>query len=230
MRVSFNIELDFSKEKVWAAKNGATKRTLIVVSKIGNVGKTDIIRAKVGYLDKGSHSFIFLNPEDGYKKDEMIGIFLCSEYGYRIVNSSELTTLPEGFIFVDKKIYKVNKKNDYTRPNVYWAGGILRDYYTGANDLHSNSEINYERGHFLDSPFVFYEYKWIKGELFSNSSVGGYGNSESKFGIYSVGAILAANSYKSRQGETFWELTPGGWLNKGKDVPVGEDGDEIQQV
>jgi len=48
-------------------------------------------------------------------------------------------------------------------------------------------------------------------ELFVASSVGGYGNSESKMGIYTVGTVLAVHSYKNRSGDAFYVLTEKGW-------------------
>ena len=49
-------------------------------------------------------------------------------------------------------------------------------------------------------------------ELFVASSVGGYGNSESKMGIYAVGTVLAVHSYKHRHGDSFYRLTASGWV------------------
>ena len=49
-------------------------------------------------------------------------------------------------------------------------------------------------------------------ELFVASSVGGYGNSESKMGIYTVGTVLAVHSYKHRRGDSFYRLTASGWV------------------
>jgi len=155
MRILINAtsSLNYGEEKIWSAKNGATRRTLILVDKIG-IEENSPIKGELGYLDKGNHSFIFLNKEKKFS-DKIIGIFLCSEYGYRVVSGKE---------------------------------------------------------------------------IYSAYSQGGYGNSESKFGIYEVGTIIAADSYKSRNGETFYKLTPMGWEELGIDIPLKEEGDKINIV
>jgi len=51
-------------------------------------------------------------------------------------------------------------------------------------------------------------------EIFSACSTGGPKNSESTFGIYEAGTILALDSYDSRQGESFTKLDPvKGWID-----------------
>jgi hypothetical protein len=155
MKVIFNRSLNFDrlKERIWSAQNGATRRTLVVVSKLKlQAEDAQSIFAQVGWLDKGNHSFIFLNPE---RKDsrKIVGLFLCSGYGYSVVKGTELYTA---------------------------------------------------------------------------SSVGGYGNSESRFGLYEPGTIIAESSYKNRQGEDYYRLTSDRWEFLGTDVAI--DGDEVTML
>jgi hypothetical protein len=49
-------------------------------------------------------------------------------------------------------------------------------------------------------------------ELFAASSVGGYGNSESRMGIYEMGALIEVHTYKNRRPSTFFKLTETGWV------------------
>lgn len=58
-----------------------------------------------------------------------------------------------------------------------------------------------------------YGYKVIEGkELFTASSVGGYGNSESKFGIYEIGTVIKEFTYKNRTPASYYRLTDQGWV------------------
>jgi hypothetical protein len=152
-KIIFNRELDFNGEKIWTAKNGATKRELVLVNKLGDLGKKEVIIGKVGWLNKGNHSFIFLNQSE--KTEKVLGIFLNSQYSY---------TLKKG------------------------------------------------------------------KEIFSNSSVGGYGNSESKFGIYELGTILEVHSYKHRRGNDYYELRSSGWNFLGTDIPISEEIKDIKCI
>lgn len=140
------------RENVWEAQNGATRRSLVLINKTGRPPEPSRIEGKLGFLDKGNHSFIFVNPGNG-DNSRVLGIFLCSDYGYRVVAGTELYTA---------------------------------------------------------------------------SSVGGYGNSESRFGVYEVGTIIAANSYKGRRGEDFWKLTSEGWVSMGTDIPI--EGGEVTEI
>ncbi len=130
--VYFNIKLP-AKERAWSAKNGATRRELIVVNKIG-VEIESGADCRIGKLDKGNHSFLFINP--GHD-DRVLGVFLCGEYGY---------TVKEG------------------------------------------------------------------EELWTSSSIGGYGNSESRIGIYGMGTLIYTHTYKNRQTGTYYRLTELGWV------------------
>lgn len=139
-KIFSNIELNLHNEgEIWKASNGATRRTLMVINKI-NHPTTNVFYGKLGFLDKGNHSFIFIN-EDKTNKNDVLGLFLNSDYGYQVIEGNE---------------------------------------------------------------------------IFSNESVGGVGNSCSKFGIYSVGTILEVNSYKNRNTPKYFKLNENGWVN----VPV----------
>jgi len=150
-----NVKLNFKSldEKIWSAKNGATRRTLVVISKLGDIGNKDCLICRVGWLNKGNHSFIFLNPSN--KDDQILGLFLDHSYGYSLIKGKE---------------------------------------------------------------------------LFSASSVGGYGNSESKFGIYTLGTILKCETYKNRNGYDYYELTHSGWKDLGRDYIFEDDLKNIEYV
>jgi len=141
-----------SEGVIWEACNGATRQRLLLIAKGLPSSEEEVIslECRVGFLNKGKHSFIFLNP--GHTP-ETLGLFLCRDYGYTVVSDRS----PKGAC------------------------------------------------------------------LFEASSVGGYGNSESKFGIYRVGTVIAVHSYKHRQGDSYWRLNPDGWVNLGKDVPLSDE-------
>ena len=156
MRLFVNEEIQGAggtreSQNVWSAQNGATRRTLVVINTTKQEGKE--LKVDVGTLDKGNHSFIFLNPEKKSDTNRVVGLFLNRSYGYTVVEE------------------------------------------------HSPEDA----------------------EIYTASSVGGYGNSESKFGLYKVGTILAVHSYKHRQGDTYWKLTESGWEELGRDIPLSSD-------
>jgi hypothetical protein len=145
--VYFNQNLA-SDEKAWSAKNGATRRELIVINKLGKEIETGV-DCRIGKLDKGNHSFLFLNP--GHD-DRVLGVFLLNGYGY---------TVKEG------------------------------------------------------------------EEVWTASSVGGYGNSESRIGIYSVGTLIYTHTYKNRRAGEYFRLTENGW----EEVPTHEvESKEVEYV
>jgi len=157
MKVFVDIKLP-EDEQCWSACNGATRQILTIINKTGKelipgIAYDDI---SLGVLDKGRHSYIFINNSKKPDDDRVVGIFTCNAYGYRIVSGKELYTA---------------------------------------------------------------------------RSIGGYGNSESRFGIYEAGTTIATNSYKGRHGEKFYKLSPEkGWECLGTDVPIEEDGDKIQEI
>ena len=64
-----------------------------------------------------------------------------------------------------------------------------------------------------------YGFTLVRGkEIVSFSSIGGYGNSESKIGIYEVGTLLVVHTYKNRRPASYWELTKEGWQCLGNDI------------
>ncbi len=145
-----NVELN-ENERAWEAQNGATRRTLVIVNKTGKrIIPDEFVFVNVGTLDKGNHSFIFLNnPVSGVKTEaEVLGLFLNKQYGYKCLNEED--------------------------------------------------------------------------EIYAKSSVGGYGNSESKMGLYKLGAIIKVNTYKNRRGYHYYKLTENGWKYLGQDVPLEE--------
>lgn len=88
-KVYFNQTLDFSSEVIWSAKNGATRRELKLINKVVKGGETNVLECQLGTLDKGNHSFIFLNTPK--KNDNRIfGIFLNSSYSYEVVEGEEV--------------------------------------------------------------------------------------------------------------------------------------------
>lgn len=145
--IYFNRDLP-EDEKAWGAKNGATRRELVIINKLGKEISGGI-DCRIGKLDKGNHSFLFVNP--GHD-DRILGVFLLDGCGYTVKEGTEVWTA---------------------------------------------------------------------------SSVGGYGNSESRIGIYEVGALIYTHTYKNRQTGHYYRLTKDGWEN----VPAHEiEKEEMQYV
>ena len=137
-KIFVNKELNLAQEgEVWSSSNGATRRTLAIINKIDGKEKQKTFRAQLGTLDKGNHSFIFIN-EDKKEDERVFGIFLNSKYSYEVIEGEE---------------------------------------------------------------------------LFSNFSLGGPGNSCSRFGIYKPGTKLRVNTYQNRREPSYFELTKEkGWI------------------
>lgn len=150
-KVFVNQTLDFSKEVLWEAQNGRTRRTLVVVNKIPSELKVNQFEGQLGFLDKGNHSFIFIN-EPKSNDNRVLGLFLNNEYSYDLIE-----------------------------------------------------------GH----------------ELYSSYSQGGYGNSCSKFGVYTLGTILEVHTYKNRNTPSYRKLTENGWEYL---TPYEVPGVEIKEV
>ena len=145
-KVFINREIS-GKGRAWSAKNGATRRELVLIvndKDFPNGLEGDSFEAKVGWLDKGNHSFIFINKAQKLS-DKVIGIFLNSKYAYQVYGGKE---------------------------------------------------------------------------LFSNYSIGGYGNSCSQFGIYTEGTIIEENTYKNRRPKTYWALIKKGWVCLGTQANI----------
>lgn len=122
-----------------------------------------------------------------------------------------------------------HKSNGATRPNlviINKLGGQPDEYITtlrgaklGTLDKgnHHFIFVNPDPSDLQPTIGVFlcesYGYTLIEGkELYVASSVGGYGNSCSKMGIYEVGALIATASYKCRRSPSHYRLTPDGWV------------------
>ena len=123
------------EERPWSACNGATRTRLVVVNTTGQELKSPF-QARIGYLEKGRHAFIFLNPG---KSNRDYLIWLNSDYGFAV----------------------------YDREG---------------------------------SPIE---------AIFSATSVGGYGNSESKFGIWVLDKQLYVEefTYKNRRPSSWYKVT-----------------------
>lgn len=88
-KIYSNIELSLDQQgEIWSASNGATRRTLVLINKI-NEQPGNFFRAKLGTLDKGNHSFIFINEEKG-NDERVLGLFLNSDYAYQVLEGKEL--------------------------------------------------------------------------------------------------------------------------------------------
>ena len=89
-KIFLNMELDLSKEgQIWEVSNGATRRTLVVINKTQGYENSILFYAQLGFLDKGNHSFIFLNqPKEN--DNRVLGIFLNSSYAYQVLEGNEI--------------------------------------------------------------------------------------------------------------------------------------------
>ena len=89
-KVFFNQRLNFTIQgEIWRAKNGATRRDLKLINKVSSDKNVDFIEAQLGKLDKGNHSFIFIN-EPKKSDNRILGVFLNSEYAYDVVEGKEI--------------------------------------------------------------------------------------------------------------------------------------------
>jgi len=76
-----------------------------------------------------------------------------------------------------------------------------------------------------------YGYTVVKGkELFTDISVGGYGNSESRFGVYEVGTVIEKHTYKNRTPATYYELKNNGWAELGEEYLLPEEAEEMVEL
>ena len=157
-KVFFNEKI----EKEWSAQNGAKRRTLLVANKLDKtIEENKPIICRIGFLNKGNHSFIFVNEDKFKNETKVLGVFVNSSYGYSVVEK--------------------------------------------------------------DSP--------ENAEIFTASSFGGYGNSESKIGIYKEGTLLKIHTYKNRTDPSFCKLTQNGWQYISFEEYISsEKEDEVQYV
>lgn len=76
-------------EPVWSAKNGATRTHLKLIDS-GAIRETETkFKCSIGTLNKGNHSFIFLNPPKA-NDNRVLGVFLNSSYSFKLVEGKEL--------------------------------------------------------------------------------------------------------------------------------------------
>lgn len=90
-KIYSNIELHLDQQGViWSASNGATRRSLVVINKTTtNEEHGNYFRAQLGFLDKGNHSFIFINEEKG-NDERILGLFFNTNCAYQILEGKEL--------------------------------------------------------------------------------------------------------------------------------------------
>lgn len=92
-KVFFNSKIS-GKGKIWSAKNGATRRELVLI-----VNENDFqegikleegayIEVSLGTLKKGNHSFIFVN-KPRKASDNILGVFINKSYGYEVRNKNK---------------------------------------------------------------------------------------------------------------------------------------------
>lgn len=66
-------------------QNGATRRTLVVVNKSGMDIEANIaFNGAIGTLNKGNHSFIFLNAPNKKSRDDKRTMFVLADSGYGV--------------------------------------------------------------------------------------------------------------------------------------------------
>jgi hypothetical protein len=80
--VFFNSSIS-NQETAWSMSNGATRRVLKIINKTGKeLEANKPHKVSLGFLDKGNHSFIFVNPENK-KDDKSLAVFMNGSYGYQ---------------------------------------------------------------------------------------------------------------------------------------------------
>ena len=145
------LEEHYGQDVVWRQKNGATRKELLVVNKLGvNIPQNMPVQCSLGTLEKNKKAYLFINKNA--QDNRVFGVFLNSYCGF---------TLKDG------------------------------------------------------------------EAVFEADSTGGYGNSQSKMGVYKVGALVAVHSYKNRGGDVFYRLTEKGWVEI-SDMEMFEQ--EIQEI
>ncbi len=110
--IYFNISLK-SEERAWRRKNGRTRRELLVINKLGQeIEKGKAIDCRIGKLDKGNSSFLFLNKE--YEK-RTLGIFLNDYCGFSLIEGEELWS----------SISTGGAKNKKSKMGIYVVNSVL---------------------------------------------------------------------------------------------------------
>lgn len=186
-------------ESAWERSNGATRRVLKVVNKLGTDLPAGVpIRASLGFLDKGNHSFIFINPENR-PDDRIFGGFLNSDYGFKILDWETRQELE----FPHSELWREGACTNKTLPLEYKADDLERYGLT---------------------------LKRVQGDtrcIYQNSSVGGYGNSESKFAIIRPEVLICCASYKNRQSPTYYKFTEEGFTQVEPDQVYSSEQKEV---
>ena len=118
-KIIANQNLDLSIQgEIWSASNGATRRTLIIINKTSGyeVPRTQFL-AQIAFLDKGNHSFIFLN-ESKQEDKRVFGLFLNTSYSFDLVSGKELfsNTSSGGY------------GNSCSKFGLYEVGAILKEH------------------------------------------------------------------------------------------------------
>ena len=73
-------------ERAWEASNGATRRNLVIINKLGvEIPANCPVQCRIGVLDKGNTSFIFINPGTD---ERVLGLFLNRSHGFVVQDSS----------------------------------------------------------------------------------------------------------------------------------------------
>ena len=115
-----HCNVDLNAEEAWRAKNGATRRTLKVINKAGVEGKR--FQAQLGTLNKGNHSFIFINkPNVG--DNRIMGLFVNSAQGYEVVEEHS----PENAAVFENSSYG-GPGNSCSQFGIYQIGTVLAEF------------------------------------------------------------------------------------------------------
>lgn len=87
------VNRDICKDDKKELKNGATKRTLVVINKTGqDIKDNEAFEGVVGTLNKGNHSFVFLNKptEKSRKNNRTIFVLIDGNYGVKIKDENKI--------------------------------------------------------------------------------------------------------------------------------------------
>lgn len=124
---SFNFHEKSDDNVLWSASNGATRRTLKLINSLkineggsyipskGNIGH---LFAQIGKLDKGNHSFIFINQPLKKDNGRVLGIVVNRDYGFAVLKGLE-----------DKEVYSNYSSggvgNSCSQFGIYKVGVII---------------------------------------------------------------------------------------------------------
>ena len=83
--VVFNRKIS-AEERAYFYKAGATRQNLLIINKLGReIEANTPIDARLGHLDKGKHSFLFVNPG---KSKKTLGVLVDTGYLFEVVRGS----------------------------------------------------------------------------------------------------------------------------------------------